>query len=589
MAEYYLQKNKKKQGPFDLDQLKQKDISPATLVWCQGQLDWMPAGKIAELLGIINTPPPLENKKAFWQWDKTSEPSSNTLKDYECKNCRIIKSSVTRPEEANCPNGGIHVWADKNQRTVELTILSVSRWLFMVASIVFGWLGIIPVIESDFKKFNWLLGLSIGLFFGSSFLWWRYIKGKKHDENKPDYSHALITIVSGVVMLMGSVYLLIYFHEVDRNTRPILSSMLWLSNLLLRDLAIAFILAGIVAWLLEIKNFLELVSKAVTTSLTSDNYLGKLTEDRLYAIKKSCSRKITETGKNRNEPNLNESLIDLEAEISKEIFSPYYEKFRIRVECTEREPDQMTIDVKNETTKEIVSERRFSTLTENLLEQRIRTKYTIINPKQGQENEKIKASYGLAQPNGVLLNEIHNLIRLEKFEYTVDKEPKVVRPLESLKYKVEKKVSQQVIKYDVNAILVNSDDSEVSIPYNDKLVIEIIQVVYVPMDDWTYSRRLTRPAKTSSVFYQYTPPTPGRKIKFQAECFCTLQKYYQEAVTINDGSDYVEILCDNWLLPANGFFITHMPEDVGVAAVKAPPQGTAQHKEVGAEGIQDTI
>lgn len=568
MAEYYLQNGKEKEGPFDLDQLGKKSINPLSLVWSKDQPDWIEACKIPELASIINTPPPV-GKKGWFGTNKTNANTSNSIVDYECKNCRVIKASVRRPDEANCPKGGSHVWADKNRRTIELTILSIARWFFMVTSIVLGWIGIMPVIESDFKVFNTYLGLSIGFFCGAAFLWWRYLKRKTHDDGKPDYTHALITIVVGVIMLMASLYLLIYFHHVDMDKRPTLSTVLWLSNLLLRDLAIAVILAGIVAWLLEIKNFMTLVTKAVTSSLTSDDYLEKLSEDRLYALKKSCSRKITETGKNRNEPNLNESLIDLEAEISKEIFSPYYEKFRIRLECIERGPDEMKIPVRPGETATV---KCFTTLKGNLLEQRIRTKYTIINPKQGQEIEKVRGSYNLAQPVGVLTEEISHLIRLEKFEYTVDNEKKVNRPLDSLKYKVEKKVSQQVIKYDVSAVLLNADDSEVSITYNDKLVVEIIQVVYVPMDDWTYSRRLTKPAKTSSVFYQYTPP-PGRKIKFQAECFCTLQKYYQDAVTINDGSDYVEILCDNWLLPANGFFITHMPEDVNTTQPLPPAEG----------------
>ena len=39
-------------GPFSLEQLVQKAITPETLVWAQGMKDWTPAWKIAELKDV---------------------------------------------------------------------------------------------------------------------------------------------------------------------------------------------------------------------------------------------------------------------------------------------------------------------------------------------------------------------------------------------------------------------------------------------------------------------------------------------------------------------------------------------------------
>jgi hypothetical protein len=170
------------------------------------------------------------------------------------------------------------------------------------------------------------------------------------------------------------------------------------------------------------------------------------------------------------------------------------------------------------------------------------------------------ATYQMALPEGVdEKTEIHGLIRLEKFEVTIDKEDKRDLTHEMI-HKVELRPAQQVFKYDVSTSLIHKDTkAELIIPYDNKLTVEMTEVIYVPVDDGSYSRRLSKPTKNSSVFYQYKPLDNRQKIKFQANCFCTLKEYY-EAITINGGSDYVEVICDNWLLPGNGYCITHMPE-----------------------------
>lgn len=42
-------------GPLTKDQLRQKGITSATLVWCQGMPDWQPAMAIGELADIVNS------------------------------------------------------------------------------------------------------------------------------------------------------------------------------------------------------------------------------------------------------------------------------------------------------------------------------------------------------------------------------------------------------------------------------------------------------------------------------------------------------------------------------------------------------
>lgn len=49
MEYFIIDENNKQAGPFSLEQLAQKAITPETLVWAQGMKDWTPAWKVAEL------------------------------------------------------------------------------------------------------------------------------------------------------------------------------------------------------------------------------------------------------------------------------------------------------------------------------------------------------------------------------------------------------------------------------------------------------------------------------------------------------------------------------------------------------------
>ena len=46
MEFFIIDHNGQQAGPFSLDQLVQKGISPETLVWKQGMADWTPAWKV---------------------------------------------------------------------------------------------------------------------------------------------------------------------------------------------------------------------------------------------------------------------------------------------------------------------------------------------------------------------------------------------------------------------------------------------------------------------------------------------------------------------------------------------------------------
>ena len=53
MKYYFYIKNNKEQGPFSLDELKEKTINHSTLVWTEGLSDWIKASDLDEIKYVI--------------------------------------------------------------------------------------------------------------------------------------------------------------------------------------------------------------------------------------------------------------------------------------------------------------------------------------------------------------------------------------------------------------------------------------------------------------------------------------------------------------------------------------------------------
>lgn len=49
MVQYYYTDGKERFGPFSIEELKDKPITPQTLVWKEGLPDWVPANTLADL------------------------------------------------------------------------------------------------------------------------------------------------------------------------------------------------------------------------------------------------------------------------------------------------------------------------------------------------------------------------------------------------------------------------------------------------------------------------------------------------------------------------------------------------------------
>lgn len=63
MKKYFFSIGQDKEGPVSLDELKQKDLKPNTLIWHEGLEDWVEAKNIEELKEIFElSPPPIDSE-----------------------------------------------------------------------------------------------------------------------------------------------------------------------------------------------------------------------------------------------------------------------------------------------------------------------------------------------------------------------------------------------------------------------------------------------------------------------------------------------------------------------------------------------
>ena len=70
MKKYYTHNGTNQEGPFSIDDLREKKIAPETQIWYEGISDWKQAKNISELNKIFKKGPPPFKK------EKTTSPKS---------------------------------------------------------------------------------------------------------------------------------------------------------------------------------------------------------------------------------------------------------------------------------------------------------------------------------------------------------------------------------------------------------------------------------------------------------------------------------------------------------------------------------
>jgi hypothetical protein len=84
MKKYFLHNEKEQQGPYDIEELEEMQITRETSVWFEGLSDWTSAGQLDELKSLFDAsiPPPFKSLKPSYP------PKKDTAKDFNSTNKR---------------------------------------------------------------------------------------------------------------------------------------------------------------------------------------------------------------------------------------------------------------------------------------------------------------------------------------------------------------------------------------------------------------------------------------------------------------------------------------------------------------------
>ena len=79
MEFFIIDRNGQQAGPFSFDQLVQKGISPETLVWKQGMVDWTPAWKVEDLRAVLEAVEANQNNQS----NRNAQKQEGVLQDFQ--------------------------------------------------------------------------------------------------------------------------------------------------------------------------------------------------------------------------------------------------------------------------------------------------------------------------------------------------------------------------------------------------------------------------------------------------------------------------------------------------------------------------
>lgn len=127
MATYYIVENNQQAGPFTLDQLAAKGITPETNVWTDGMSNWTPASQVSELQSLFAPQPAPQPQYA-------PQPEPEPQPDYS--------SSYSSPEEQGP--------MPKDWKIPSIILIAVSIFCCgLCAGIVNLALGVMALLESN--------------------------------------------------------------------------------------------------------------------------------------------------------------------------------------------------------------------------------------------------------------------------------------------------------------------------------------------------------------------------------------------------------------------------------------------------------
>lgn len=99
MATYYIVENNQQAGPFTLDQLAAKGITPETNVWTEGMSSWTPASQVSELQSLFAPQPEYAPQPQY-----TPQPEPEPQPDYSSSYSSSEEQAPAMPKDWKVPS-----------------------------------------------------------------------------------------------------------------------------------------------------------------------------------------------------------------------------------------------------------------------------------------------------------------------------------------------------------------------------------------------------------------------------------------------------------------------------------------------------
>lgn len=140
MKKYFYTDGQEKKGPYTLEELKQFEIQPDTLIWHEGLDDWQPASSISEMKEVLElNPPPLENST-------TSVPPELPQGDFHRNS-----SSALRKKQKMFSN----VFSSEGR--IRRTEFGLSLIIFYVSTFLLGYIiGLLGLSDGETFGLGWI-------------------------------------------------------------------------------------------------------------------------------------------------------------------------------------------------------------------------------------------------------------------------------------------------------------------------------------------------------------------------------------------------------------------------------------------------
>ena len=363
-------------------------------------------------------------------------------------------------------------------------------------------------------------------------------------EDKEDWGEEFVTGDEGSSIIKyiggyGGTFLflgLLLEHKFHHLTIPYFNSsgvvqVIEFIGFIFRDIGLALVIAAFLGFIIEVPSLAKTLKERILDVLKDHAYLKSLSMEDLERIKRQSGRILWKKKGKRKGAHLNNSLIKLEEEVNQLLEEPYYEFFRINIQC---ENDVITDADGTE---------------HEYIRKTVNTHYQLVNPLKGKKAINVFSQARFYCPESITPSD---LWKISEFEMQLDG-----KAVSKSEYKMTTKDGKhEHPKYNIHGSYKKIDEKkEFVVEFDNQMSVKMTETRMVIKADPIYVHRVSKPTKSFILNYHYA----DKKSSLKADWFGTNPKRSPKDFELIEENDHVNIESFKWLLPGNGVFVAVIP------------------------------